>query len=187
MVLHGHVTHLDECPQGEKFFFCVRDPTDRFLSGFLSRQRQGRPRYDMPWNAEEAIAFSHFASPEELALALSAGDAQQWQAEHAMRSIRHVKNSYWDWFGNPAYFESRADDLLWVGRMEALELKRLANALGVHQLTMPQDSTLSHRTGDAKPELSDRARQNLRQWYAADYEFLDLCNELFPPSVEDEL
>ena len=74
-----------------------------------------------------------------------------------MRSIRHVKSSYWDWFGDPAYFRSRADDLLWVGRLESLELNRLATALGVDQLTMPQDSTLSHRTGKAKPELSDRA------------------------------
>ena len=62
----GHTTRLDECPPGQKFFFCVRDPTDRFLSGFLSRQREGRPRFDMPWNEEEAIAFSRFSSAEEM-------------------------------------------------------------------------------------------------------------------------
>ncbi len=56
----------------------------------------------------------------------------------------------------------------------------LAVALGVDQLTMPEDAVAAHRATGSKPELSDLARENLRQWYAKDYEFLDLCAELFP-------
>jgi hypothetical protein len=184
MVLHGHRARLDGVPQGDKFFFCVRDPIDRFMSGFLARQREDRPRFHIPWTEQEAIAFSHFASPEELALALSAGDPVQRNAEHAMRSIQHVRTSYWDWFGNPSYFKSRTDDLLWVGRQHSLDMHRLAVALGVDELTMPEDATISHRTTNSKPELSDRARQNLKQWYAADYEFVDICDRVFPLSNE---
>ncbi len=150
MVLHGHRAHLAGIPLGDKVFFCVRDPTDRFVSAFLARQREDRPRFDIPWNDQETIAFTHFGTPDELAVALSMGNDLQRHAEHTMRSIQHVNRSYWDWFGDPAYFRSRVDDLLWVGRQESLDLSRLAIALGVDHLTMPQDPTISHRSTHSK-------------------------------------
>ena len=58
LVLHGHRAHLDGIPVGEKFFFSVRDPIDRYVSAFLSRQRQGRPSHYRPWTEGEATAFS---------------------------------------------------------------------------------------------------------------------------------
>lgn len=182
-VFHGHgarLARLDAIPVGEKFFFCVRDPIGRYTSGFLARQRQDQPRYYVPWTEEEERAFSHFESPEDLAVSLSAGGDIQRHAEHAMRSIQHVQSSYWDFFHDPEYFKSRRDDLLWIGRQESLDMASLAVALGVDQLTMPEDAVAAHRATGSKPELSDLARENLRQWYAKDYEFLDLCAELFP-------
>lgn len=181
MVLHGHRWRLDRVPAGDKFFFCLRDPTDRYVSGFLGRQRQDRPRFAIPWTEDETWAFTRFDSPETLAVSLSAGGDVQREAERAMRSIQHVQTSYWDWFRDPAYFQSRVDDLLWIGRLEALDVRPLALALGVDPFTMPEDTIAAHRGPTSKPALSDLARENLARWYAKDYEFLDLCNELFPP------
>ncbi len=180
LVIHGHWVQLDQVPVGQKFLFCVRDPIDRYSSGFLGRQRRDRPRFDIPWTEDEARAFSRFESPEDLAVSLSTGGDIQRHAEDAMRSIQHVQSSYWDWFRDPVYFQSRRDDLLWVGQQESLDLGPLAVALGVDQLTMPEDALHAHRTPGPKPELSDPARKNLRRWYAKDYEFIDLCGELFP-------
>ena len=53
-------------------------------------------------------------------------------------------------------------------------------ALGVDELSLPEDPTIANRAQGPKPELSDLVRQNLRQWYAKDYEFLGLCDQLFP-------
>ncbi len=97
-----------------------------------------------------------------------------------MRAIQHVQSSYWDWFGDPDYFKSRADHILWIGHQEALDLRPLAAALGLERLELPTDPWRANKTAQAKPELSDLARQNLRQWYAKDYAFLDLCHELYP-------
>ncbi len=183
LVLHGHGARLKGIPEGQQFFFCVRDPIDRYVSGFMSRLRQGRPRFDFPWKEEEARAFSRFASPDDLAVALSAGSDRQLEAEDAMRSIRHVRSSYWDWFSDPDYFRSRSGDLLWIGRVGNLELGRLAVALGVDELTMPRDTVAANRTTSSKPELSDLGRHNLQRWYAKDYAFLELCDEVFPPNT----
>ena len=35
--LHRHAVRLRDVPVGEKFFFFVRDPVSRFVSGFHSR------------------------------------------------------------------------------------------------------------------------------------------------------
>jgi hypothetical protein len=180
MILHGHRARLSGIPVGEKSFFSVRDPIDRYVSAFLSRQREGRPSHYRPWTENEATAFSLFDSPESLGAALSAEGGTQCAAQDAMRSISHLSSSYWKWFDDPSYFKSRADDLLWIGRQDALDLESLARALGVGELSMPEDPTVANRARGPKPELSDRARQNLRQWYAKDYEFLGLCDQLFP-------
>jgi hypothetical protein len=180
MVLHGHDARLEDIPDGDKFFFCVRDPLDRYVSAFLHRQLEGRPRFVAPWSAGEAVAFSRFSSPDELAVALSAGGERQLQAEEAMRTIHLLDPFSSHWFTDARYFRSRSDDLLWIGRQESLDLGSLATALGVDTLTMPEDPTLANRSPTPKPELSDLARQNLTRWYAKDYEFLQICDELFP-------
>jgi hypothetical protein len=178
--LRKHEIRLAAVPDDDYFFFCVRDPVSRYLSGFLSRQREGQPRYRIPWREDEAAAFGHFQSPDTLAVSLTAGGTEQEDAEAAMRAIRHVRDSYWDWFRDPDYFRSRADHILWVGHQEALELSPLAATLGFENLQLPTDPWEANRGPQAKPELSDLARANLRNWYARDYEFLDLCAEIIP-------
>jgi hypothetical protein len=179
LVPHGHQTRLYRIPEGHKFFFCVRDPVDRYVSAFLSRQREGRPVYTRPWTEEEARSFARFSSPENLAGALSAGGEVQREAEAAMRAIGHVKTSYWDWFLDPVYFRSRAEDIIWIGHQEHLDVDGLAGVLGLDRLDLPKDAAAAHRWIGPKPELSETARQNLKEWYARDYEFLRLCDEVF--------
>ena len=97
-----------------------------------------------------------------------------------MHAIHHVQSSYWEWFRDPDYFKRRSDHLLWIGRQDALDLKPLADTLGLERLELPTDPMGANRNDEPKPSLSDLARQNLRRWYAPDYEFLELCDELSP-------
>jgi hypothetical protein len=174
--LHPHRTTLNDVPVGEKAFTFLRDPVTRFVSGFHSRLRQGRPRYDTPWTADEERAFARFPTPNALALALSSDDAEtRAAAEHAMRTIGHVRQSYASWLGDERQMTARLDDILFIGRQETLnaDFDRLRTLLG-----LPVDVALAqvHRT----PEEFDRrldpeARENLRAWYADDYRLLELC------------
>ena len=46
--LHPHTVHLRDIPKGDRFFFFLRDPISRFVSGFYSRKNQGHPRHFVP-------------------------------------------------------------------------------------------------------------------------------------------
>jgi len=177
--LHTHGVRMSDLPRGDKFFFVVRDPVDRFVSGFYSRQRQGRPRYERPWSEDEARAFGHFSTPQQLADALAGEASARAQAIDALGSIEHVRTSYWYWFADPVTFRNRWNDVLFVGFQESLDddLAVLADRLGIESLTLPSGDVAAHRSGAQEP-LSDTARAALADWYRADYEFVDLCREL---------
>ena len=180
---HPHDVTLPDIPEGQKVVFAVRDPVERYVSGFYSRQRQGRPRYDIPWTREESAAFGCFATANALAEALSATDGEtRTAAVDAMRSIRHVRDSYWRWFRDPEYLTSRTPDVLFVLWLDGLArgFGELCDVLGVGTgISLPDDDVAAHRN----PPTVDRTvsaigRANLREWYGADYAFLDLCRSL---------
>jgi hypothetical protein len=183
--LHAHCTTLMEIPPGEKVVFFLRDPITRFVSGFLSRQRQGRPRFFFPWSVDEDKAFQTFATPNELALALSWEDNDgRKHAIEAMHSIQHVSSFYWDWFQDESYFLSRLSDVFFIGFQESLcaDFTDLKSKLRLPDtVALPTSDVEAHRTPDSsKVELQGEAIRNLERWYAQDYDFLHLCREKAP-------
>jgi hypothetical protein len=181
--LHPHWITLRDIPRGDPFFFAVRDPIDRFVSGFYSRQRQGQPRHDEPWTPEEEEAFRRFTTANELALTLSARGRQRRDAERAMKSIEHVRDSYWNWFGSKRRLVRRQYDVLYILSQSQLDVEfdELVRRLGLDDARpqLPDDDLAAHRTPtDVDRDLSHIARRNLRSWYAPDYKFITLCNEL---------
>ena len=181
--LHRHATGLRDIPVGEKFFFFVREPVSRFVSGFHSRQRQGKPRYSGRWSEQERDAFRRFGTPNRLATALSStNDEERASAGTAMRSIPHVRDSYWKWFESEEYFMSRLDDLFFIGFQEHLcedfELLKTRLRLPSDRM-LPDDDVQSH----ANPRhldrtLGDAAVANLHRWYEEDFRFLKLCDRV---------
>lgn len=181
---HPHRITINDIPKGEKVFFVVRDPVARFVSGFQSRLNQGRPAHDVPWKDGEQQVFRQFTDPNELALALADPDeARREVAEHAMRTIIHVRSSYWDWFIDEATLRSRADDVVMVLRQEALpaDFAKLVELLQLPgAVELPDDPATANRsTGSGKHSLTPRARAAIEAHYARDYDFLAICRELF--------
>ncbi|MGC1310039.1 MAG: sulfotransferase family 2 domain-containing protein [Phormidesmis sp.] len=181
--LHGHNYSLRDVPVGEKAFFFLRDPIDRYVSGFYSRQRKGR-YHNNPWRPDEEVSFKKFESPQALALALASKDEKQYlSAKYAMESIGHVKSSYWDWFENESYFMSRLPDIFYIGFQETLnqDFECLKQRLQLPEpVELPKDPVKANRSSKAKRavELSDIERQALQEWYADDYAFFNLCKQL---------
>jgi hypothetical protein len=185
--LHPHQFTMQEIPAGQKFFFVVRDPIARFVSGFYSRQRpgdvhapdrRGRPRANRPWTPGEAAAFGRFSTANELAEAIYSDEA----AKVAMTQINHVRSFYWDWFGDAASFLARGDDLLMVLRQEQLaqDFDVLTDRLGLAgRATLPTDDVGTHRNPETVDKtLSETARANLGRWYEPDFEFLEVCEQV---------
>lgn len=177
VIVHRHSVTLDQIPEGEKVFFALRDPVDRFVSGFNSRKRCGRPKLNSRWNADERTAFKRFATPNALAMAISSSDKEEVAAAHAaMSSIRHVNSKYADWLCNIEYLEQRRGDIIWVGRTSRLseDFEELKRCLGLPpSCALPTDPILAHRhLPTDSVSLSPEARENIQRWYAADYAFL---------------
>ena len=180
--LHPHRVVLRDVPEGERFLFFLRDPVTRFVSGFYSRQREGRPRYRARWSPEECKAFERFPTPDALALALSADREEGMLARAAMRNIRHVRDGYWKWFESEEYLRSRVQDLFFIGFQETLarDFEILKSRLGLPgRLALPDDAVEAHVTPPGLDRgLRAEAVENLRKWYEEDYRFLDLCREI---------
>ena len=181
--LHSHGERLRNVPAGDRVVFFVRDPIGRFVSAFYSRKREGRPRYYYPWTEAERAVFTVFETPNDLALALDAEDAERKElALLGMNGIQHVKNSYWELFENEEYFLSRLPDLFFIGFQERLEFdfQLLKSKLGLPEtLVLPKDEVAAHRSPvHLDRRLEPRAAENLRRWYARDYEFVALCQKI---------
>ena len=175
LVWLSHSTRLHDIPETETVVFFVRDPMTRFVSAFNSRLRRGAPRLHSPWNDDEALAFRRFREPNELAEALSSGDAtRRAAAESAMRGIRHVNMPLTSLLGAPADVERRRPSIAFVGfqRQLAADFESLKERLGLPpHLALPSDPVEAHVSPPELPhELSDTGRRNLGAWYAGDVE-----------------
>jgi hypothetical protein len=181
--LHGHKTTLRDIPRGEKIFFVVRDPVERYVSAYNSRLRQGLPRYKVPWTPEERAAFNEFPSADELARALSCEEAdRRARACQAMSSIQHVRDSYWRWLIHGQMLGRRRGDLmlvLWLPDI-ADGFARLCDLLELPgSPTLPSDEVGAHRSPSyVNTYMSEQAMANARRWYAQDYGFIEVCARL---------
>lgn len=180
--LHGHRFKLTEVGDAEYAFFAVRDPLERYVSSFYSRLRQGAPRYDVPWNNAERLAFGWFQTPQALGDALAGSGMDRTRAVQAMEGIRHVKWPHSHWLRGPKYLRKRSDRIAFIARQETLsdDWERLKVAFELApELALPTDPVSAHRTDPAQDKtLSPAARDALREWYAKDYELLAVCDEI---------
>jgi hypothetical protein len=173
VLLHGHKTVLSDIPAGEHAVFFVRDPVTRFVSGFNSRLRQGRPRYDVPWRPKEVAAFSRFPTPNRLAEALADEDHEvRAAAEQAMNSIAHVNKHLRHFLVSTDYLARRAADILFVGFQETLatDFSRLKQLLRLPEtIRLSDDPVAIHRTpAGFSTNLSRRGEEAIRHWYRED-------------------
>lgn len=175
LVLHAHATTLRDIKAGERVAFVVRDPVARFVSGFNSRLRKGRPLLNSKWSDGEEEAFARFKTANDLAEALTGTELCD-PARKAMHDIAHVKTSFADVLGSKDYVLERLTDIVWIGRTESLEsdFEKLKQRLGLpHALALPSDPVAAHRTPDGfSTELSETGRKNVTDWYAADCAFV---------------
>lgn len=183
LIFHNHSCHLRHLKPGENFVVFIRDPVSRFVSGFNSRLRQGRPRRFVPWSYGERRAFKSFSSPEELALSLKSSDINlHRKAVQAMNSIEHVCSFQSDWFGEKkSEIEARKSDLVLMGRQESLnrgfdKLKRVLN-IG-NDIKLPDSPLKAHRSPDKlKDRLSQEGKEAVESWYERDYLFFSYLKE----------
>jgi hypothetical protein len=169
-----HSVRLRNLAPRQQYFFSIRDPVTRFVSGFYSRKRMGRPRLDLPWSRHESLSFRDFDHANDLAESLFRDCSVGRDASAAMNSIFHINAFQADWFQGKGHFlELRPP--IWIIRVEHLEedLRAFADRLGVS--LGDQNGRLHHNDYSNTPPLSRLAKSNLLRWYQRDVEFYRQC------------
>jgi hypothetical protein len=173
---YRHVFKLSMFHKNSQYIFNVRDPISRFKSGFYSRKREGKPKYNKPHTFLERVAFRNFQHANDLAEALSDRNMLvRMNAILSMMAIGHVGAQLCTWFTEsllkkqPPFFVIEQDNL-------ESSMKNLAEKLGGAEFIFPDDEYEKHSNDYiGVPPLSDLARNNLAEWYAVDlrlYEFI---------------
>lgn len=181
IVTHSHFVTLADLPSGTPYFFSIRDPLTRFVSGFYSRKRMGRPRIHVPWSEHDAFAFEHFHHANELAEALFNDSDDGHRATAAMKSLVHASMNQVDWFSTTGAFPYVRPPV-WIVRQDRFDddFRRFLRRAGLghlhEHLVVEHDPVRRHANdySDAPP-LSAKAREKLRIWYAQDLAFYRMC------------
>jgi hypothetical protein len=180
---HDHRFRFSDVESEDKVILPLRDPISRFLSGYFSRRRKGAPRYLIEWTAAERRSFEWFPTPQALADALAEppGELRE-RAELAMESIRHLNRPMTFWTGKPSYLLKHVEQIVFVARQETLDddWEKLKDLLNLpREQMLPHDEITAHRTTyDGDRDISDKGVAALREWYADDYELIEIGDEL---------
>jgi len=168
---------MEACPD-RKVGFVVRAPESRFVSGFNSRLRSGRPAHARPWKTAEAAAYAFFPTANDLAEALYSDDERLLSAARfAMRAIPHLRRNLAFYLGGIDLLEAAGDRIYCVAEVETLDTD-IYRLLGVGGLTREHIAALyqpDHQAPYDSPPLSEKGRANLQAFWAKDYEIYAYC------------
>jgi len=185
----GHNIKLSDLPNDKRYFFSIRKPEARFVSGFYSRKRKGQPRIYSEWSDHEALAFNLFEHANDLAENLFSDDVIGKQARMAIKSISHTSMQQIDWFQCCSFLDHQPP--LTIIRQENFtsDMQSLLKLLNVDvDITnlITNDSISAHKN-DYKdvPPLSEMALKNLRDWYIQDYYFYEMCVDFIQSKVNE--
>ena len=176
-LLRGHSCSEVVSPVGDKFFFFLREPAQRFVSAFNNKKAHRRNNWQHSKIVEQTAALKRFETANHLAESLYCEDSEiRLAAESAMNSIEHVNTFYSDWFRSPEYFTTRESDAFYIGFQESLEsdFENLKQLLGLPKATSLPDLSSKAANKNRHPldkSLTTKAKENLARWYADDYAF----------------
>jgi len=177
MLMHRHTLQmvLEERPKAKVGFF-VRDPLARFVSGFLSRQRKGQPRYFSEWKPKEERIFAAYASVDALGRGLAAGEPL---AESALKAVTHLRRGLAFHLHDCGYLNSVRGSLEFIGTVETFEedVNRLKARYGIPvEKDLPRDDLGAHRNPDPQSTLlSDAAREAITARLEEEYRIYEWC------------
>lgn len=162
-----------------KLAFTFRNPKLRFVSGFNSRLRQGRPTYNVNWSEGEAIAFSYFATPNHLAEALYAKDERQKSAaRYAISQVLHLKTGYTHYLTSPDLMdqEMAAGNILLCCETSKIDnnIGKIFRALGLEDVEI-RDGNRNTAPDSASQIMSPLAVENIEEYWKDEFEIYQHC------------
>jgi len=175
-LLHGHMFKLGDGGPFDCYAFFVRDPVERWVSGFLSRLRkQSHGHGSGHWSSQEKAAFHRYPKPEALAKALGSHDpderAKALEANHANGQTSHGLSYYLP------KVEKYMDRILFVGNVHTLDtdFKRLCEVSGLPEgqpINMEPQNPMPAAQAELQ-HLTPKSEKELKRFLKKDYAVLD--------------
>ena len=176
---YGHGVKLSDLPRDARYFFSIRKPDKRFVSGFYSRKRKGQPKTYNEWSPHEKIAFEAFEHANDLAENLFNDDMIGNQARQAIKSISHTGMQQYDWFQRSAFLDVQPPITIIRQEHFRQDMQRFMDLVNVEidiETLFTDNKMAAHKNDyDTVPALSDASIANLERWYAQDYWFYKMC------------
>lgn len=180
IVAHPHRIMPASLPQAEACVFSIRSPETRVLSGFSSHKRKGRLRFKVEWTPSERETFFSFDHANDPTEALFIQGPRGWQANAAIRAKSHLAANKCDYFKHCGAFLTSRPPLPIIrqkrfNRDIGLLLRKVRLLTPPLMKTDPVKTQKNDHTG--LMPLSEQAKQNLRVWYAQDFELYWHCSD----------
>ena len=169
---YNHQVALKHLPPGQKYFFAVRDPVERFVSGFYSTKFQNK---GIPWTTAEKTAFEIFPEANHLAESLFSDSSLGLLAYDAMQSIKHVAEFQIEWFAPAAQIPDRLPIAVLNQKTLEYDFNQMLNKLGLPPVMLPTENQAAI---DNFPPLSDQAVKNIKIWYQRDIKLIEYLTQL---------
>lgn len=185
--LHGHDFRLGDGPEDACYFFFVRDPIERWVSGWLSRFRRGCPAHCQRWSPAESRLYTKWRTPSALAEAMGSSDpVTAAKAQEANNATLHTSYGFAHYLPN---LEQLLPRIVFVGRTEELDsdLPRLCRRLGLPERSL--DPVPEHQNPaelEWMKAISGKANSTLTHFLERDYSILETLHEAnLIPSLEE--
>gem|GEM_PF-4026732 len=162
--------------------FSICDPSQRFIASFTDRLECGRPSDERLWNSDEAVIYSFFKTPDNLAEALDSNDQRLLSAAHfAMRKITLLKRGYGYHFGSVEELKTVTKNISTVVLTENIptKLTDFFTPLGFKPDDFDFGNQLNKAARKTTKKLSKTGEQNLRTFWSEEYEIYSYLKETF--------
>mgnify|MGYP001170929632 FL=1 len=170
IVSHPHHVKLKDIPSSDDYFFSLRDPVSRFVSGFYDQMNK-------PYDDETSnLTFNKFKTPNELAESLF--NDSDLSGYIALKNIGHISHNQVDWFENYGdLYNKRAPlKVIFVESFEK-DLNDLFKKIDESFTFNIYKDEKSNSNFYPEANLSDSAMKNLVNWYSLDFEFYKYCKQ----------
>jgi hypothetical protein len=158
--------------------FVVREPTARFVSGFNSRLRSGRPAHERIWTPAEAVAFSYFPTANSLAEALYSSDERLFSASRfAMNAINHLRRGYRFHLNSIETLKANKDRIYCVRDLSSLseDILDFLSPFSLDTTALIKNYQQQHVAPTRAPDLSEQSRENLHRFWVDEYSIYNYC------------
>lgn len=153
---------------------------DNCLSPYFTKKKMETDSYFESWIDDGILSFK---TANELAEALTSDNPDIKSFAHFLCDYKHFAGL--DFYLDADFVEKYHDNIIWIGKQETLDddMIRLANLLNI-QNPIPIKKIRENKNAMSK-HLSDKAIQNLRNFYHKDFDSLQLLVEY--DLIEEEI